>query len=94
MAFMHRMTLLVTPEIIARIGIKWYSAVNKQYVASMLRSLVMCINYESYPAIYDKLRAINAREKIAIATRFLRTEQHAARDHREQVAAIVARLFN
>ena len=93
MAFMRRMTLLVTPEIIARIGNKWYSAVNKPYVTSMLRSLVMCINYEGYGPIYDMMRAIDSKEEGAIATRFLRTGQHAARDHREQVAAIVARLF-
>ena len=87
------MTLLVTPEIIARIGNKWYSAVNKPYVTSILRSLVMCMNYEGYGAIYDMMRACDHKEEEAIATRFLRTGQHVARDHREQVAAIVARLF-
>jgi hypothetical protein len=39
----------------------------------MLRSLVMCINYEGYGPIFDMMRAIDHTEEAAIATRFLRT---------------------
>ena len=93
MAFMRKMTLVLTPEIISRLGNKWYSAVNKPFVCGMLRNMVLNYNYEGYAAIYDKMRAVEPRQEGNIATRFLRTGQHAARGHRQQVAALVARLF-
>ena len=92
-AFMRRITNMITPEVISRIDNKWYAAVNKGSLGSMLRAAVLTCDIGCYGAIYDQMRAVEPKHEADIIRRFTRTGQHAGRDHREQVAKIVASPF-
>ena len=50
-------------------------------------------NLDCNGEIYDKTRAVEPKQEHLILRRFMRTSQHAARLHSEQVGQIVARLF-
>ncbi len=83
----------MTLKIISRLGNKWYSAVIEPYVCGMLSNMVLKYNYEGYATINYKMRAVERKDEAENATRFLCTGQHAAQEHREQVAALVAHLL-
>ena len=84
---------MITPEDVSRISSKWYAAVNKGSLGTMLRAAVLTGNIGGYGSIYDQMRAVEPNHEANIIQRFTRTGQHACRDHREQVAKIVASLF-
>ena len=52
-AFMCRITNMITPKAISRIGNKWYAAVNKGNLGSMLRTALLTGNISDYYIIYD-----------------------------------------
>ena len=60
---------------------------------SILLGTVKAQNIDGYREIYDKMRIVEPKAEDNILRRFMRTSTHAARNHRERVGAIVARLF-
>ena len=91
-SFLRRISVLRTPEAVARLGNRWYAATNKGSLASMPRGIVIASNFEGHGEIYDKMRAVNPKQETSILRRFTRTSQLATRQHSENVQS-VARLF-
>ena len=50
-------------------------------------------NIDGYGEIYDKMRIVEPKAEDDILRCFMHTRTHAARNHRERVGAIIARLF-
>ena len=84
---------LLTAEAIARIGVRWHNAHNKSVIASMIRNYIYHVDLGGIADSYDDMRKSSPAGEIAMIKRFLRTGQHAARQHRENDAKIVASLF-
>ena len=84
----------MTPEYIARIGNKWHGAHNKSMCATMMRAAVRFDDIQGLALVYDQLRAKSPRDELEVIARFLRSGQHAYRNHRDNVAAIVVSLFH
>ena len=90
---MRCITNMITAEVISRIGNKWYAAVNKGSLGSILRVAVISDNICCYGLIYDQMRAVGPKNEADIILPFTRPGQHAGRDHCKQVAKLVASLF-
>ena len=92
-AFLRRISGMITPECVCRIGDHWYAAIKRSALGSILRGTVKAQNIDGYREIYDKMRIVEPKAEDNILRRFMRTSSHAALNHRERVGAIVARLF-
>ena len=57
---------MLAPEVVSRIGNKWYAAVNKCSLGSMLRAVVLTGNISGYCAIYDQMRAVEPKHEANI----------------------------
>jgi len=91
-SFMRRIAP-ATFEIIARSGIRWHSAANKPIIISVLRNYIIDNDIDGLAEHYDSMRDRSDRGEKIMVTKFLRSAQHAARQHREYVAWIIDRLF-
>ena len=92
-AFLRRISGMITPECVSRIGDYWYAATKRSTLGSILRGRVKAQNIDGYDEIYNKMRIVEPKAEDDILCRFMRTSSHAARNHRERVGAIVARFF-
>jgi hypothetical protein len=90
---LHRLSATLTAQVIARIGVRWHNAHNKDVIASIIRDHVIQTDMDQIADSYDDMRKSYPAGEMLMVTRFLRTGQHAARQHRENVAKIVASLF-
>ena len=81
------------PEAVSRLGAKWYAATNEGCLASILRCIVKTQNFDGYGEVYDRMRMVEPKAEEDILCCFTRTSSHAARQHLENVGALVARLF-
>ena len=87
---MRRLSSAITAQVIARIGVRWHNAHTKSVVASIIRDHIIQTDMDGIGNEYDDMRNFHpAGEKTMVAS-FLRSGQHAARQHRENVAKIVA----
>ena len=89
-AFLCRISVLLKPEAVSRLGIKWYAATDKGSLASMLCCIVTATNFDGYAEIYNKTRAVDPKRENHILRSFSRTSQHAARQHRENIGELVS----
>ena len=92
-AVLRKLSSIVTAEVIARIGDRWHNAHNKGMVASIIRNHIINTDMEGIGESYDSMRKLYPAGEVVMVVRFLRSGQHAARKHRENVAKIVASLF-
>ena len=94
-SFLRRVTPLLIPELISRLGNKWHGAHNRSIAANMLRHVVLAedIDQMGSSGLYDRLASAYPKEERMVLTRILRTGQHAARKHRLNLAALVRALF-
>jgi len=92
-AVLRKLSSIVTAEVIARIGDRWHNAHNKGMVASIIRNHIINTDMEGIGDSYDSMRKLYPAGEVVMVVRFLRSGQHAARKHRENVAKIVASLF-
>jgi hypothetical protein len=91
-SFMRRIAP-ATFEIIARSGIRWHTAANKSVVIAVLRKYIIDNDIDGLAECYDSMRERSDKSEKQMVTKFLRSAQHAARQHREYVAWIIDRLF-
>ena len=92
-AFLRRISGMITPECVSRIGDNWYAATKRSALGSILRGTVKVQNIDGYCEIYDRFRIVEPKAEDDILCRCMCTSSHAALNHRERVGAIVARLF-
>ena len=90
---LRRLSATLTVEVIARIGVRWHNAHNKGIIASVIRNYIIQTDMDQIADMYDDMRKLYPPGEITMVTRFLRSGQHAARQHRENVGKIVASLF-
>ena len=76
-AFLRRISVLLTPEAVSRLGIKWYAATNKGSLASLLHGIVIVTNFDDYAEFYDKMRGVDPKKENYFVF-FTCTSQHAA----------------
>jgi hypothetical protein len=85
--FLRRIAPVMTPECSARIG-----AHNKTICANMMRAIVRYDNIQGLSKIYDRLRVNMPGAELEVVGRFLRSDWHAYRFHRDSAAALVVSL--
>ena len=90
---LRRLSSALTVQVIARIGVRWHNAHNRGLIASIIRDHIIQHDMDGIADQYDDFRKFWPAGENTMVTRFLRTGQHAARQHRENVAKIVASLF-
>jgi len=90
---LRRLSGEITAQVIARVGDRWHNAHNKGMVASIIRNHIICTDMDGIGDSYDDMRNSCPAGEVEMVMRFLRSGQHAARQHRENVAKIVASLF-
>jgi hypothetical protein len=89
----HAIQPILVPEIIARVGMRWWNAHCNLQVTNVLREVVVKHNLGNFGPSYDQLREAKPGSEMAIP-RILRTSHaHAAKNHQMRMAAIVAKLF-
>ena len=92
-SFLRNIAGPITPELIARIGIKWHGAGNKPAAASVMRNIVLAEDLQGLAEHYDEYAKNSTKEELKVLRRILRSGQHAARQHREKTAGLVEELF-
>jgi hypothetical protein len=92
-AVLRKLSGDLTAQVIARVGDRWHNAHNKGIVASIIRHHIIHTDMNGIGDSYDDMRKSHPPGEIDMVIRFLRSGQHAARQHRENVAKIVASLF-
>ena len=92
--FIRKVSPLAIPELIARLGIRWYAGSNKGQAASVVRTLVISDDIHGMASNYDALQQRCPTAETAAVARLLRSGQHATRQHREKIASIVQSLFH
>jgi len=90
---LRRLSGELTAQVIARVGDRWHNAHNKGIVASIIRHHIINTDMDGIGDFYDNMRKLYPAGEVDMVIRFLRSGQHAARQHRENVAKIVASLF-
>ena len=90
-SFMRRISP-ATFEIISRSGIRWHNAANKALVIAVLRNYIIDNDIDGLADHYDTLRDKSDKGEKKMVAKFLRSAQHAARQHREYIAFIINRL--
>jgi hypothetical protein len=85
----------ITPELIARLGVKWHGAHNKAAAANVMRNAVIALDMNGLAVLrsYDELAAADKKVEMDVVTRMLCSGQHAARQNSERTAALVRELF-
>ena len=91
-SFMRRISP-ATFEIISRSGIRWHNAANKALVIAVLRNYIIDNDIDGLADHYNILRDKSDKGEKKMVAKFLRSAQHAARQHREYIAFIINRLF-
>lgn len=89
----RRLTKNLTPEVISRTGVRWHNAHNQGPIVSVIRNFIITRELEDDADSYETMRMKTPLAEKDIVRRFLRTGQHAARGHRENVSKIVQSLF-
>ena len=89
---LRRLSVL-TPEVIARLGVRWHNAHNKTAIASIIRYHLVNTDVDGLAGSYDSLRDKSPKAELNLLNRWVRSGQHAARGHREKVAEIISSLF-
>jgi len=91
-SLLRRLSVL-TPEVIARLGVRWHNAHNKTAIASIIRYHLVYNDVDGLAESYDSLRDKSPKAELNLLNRWVRSGQHAARGHREKVAEIISSLF-
>ena len=71
-AFLRRISGMITPECVSRIGDHWYAATKRSALGSILRCTVKVQNIDGYGEIYDKMRIVEPKAEDDILRRFMR----------------------
>ena len=60
-AFLRRISGMITPECVPRIGDHWYAATKRSVLGNILRGTVKAQNKNGYGEIYNKMRIVEPK---------------------------------
>ena len=89
----HQLQPRLVPEIVARIGMRWWNAESNETVASVMRQLVVNHNIGGYGPSYDALRANDLKSEMTAVQHLHKSQQHTAANHMRLVSTLIAKLF-
>lgn len=90
---MHKLQPLIVPELIARVGMRWWNAASSKVAASVVRNAVIQSNLGSFGALFDELYEADTSSLSKLLQKLRTSHGHAARDHHGRMAILIARLF-
>lgn len=90
---MHALQPLIVPEIIARIGMRWWNAGGASVAGSVVRKAVIKHNIGNFGGVFDELYDAHPKSLSALLRQLRAAQGHAAKQHRERIAELVANLF-
>ena len=91
---MHALQPQIVPEIIARIGMRWWNASCATVAGSVVRNDVIKHNLGNFGSIFDELHDALPKSLQALLRQLRISQGHAGKQHRDRVAEGVASLFH
>ena len=89
----HALQPQIVPEIIARVGMRWWNAGSASVAGSVVRKAVITHNIGNFGEIFDELHEAQPKSLQGLLRQLRATQGHAAKNHREKIAQGVANLF-
>ena len=72
-SFLRRISGMMKPEAVSRIGDEWHAATNMGALGSILRCIVKAQNIDGYGEIYYMMQMVESKADEAILRSFTRT---------------------
>ena len=88
-----KLNLFVVPEIVARFGLRWHSAVINPSLQNLIRHAIVSHNIGGYGAQYEDLYDENPEAELKMVQKLRASHAHTVRKHRERLATIVSQFF-
>ena len=90
----HALQPAIIPELIARFGNGWHSAVINKELPSILRAVVVRNNIGGYAPVYEQLREADPRQEIQVIQKLRGSQAHCVRAHHGRLAQVIRSLFS
>ena len=90
----HPLQPAIIPELIARFGNGWHSAVINKELPSILRAVVVRNNIGGYAPVYEQLREADPRQEIQVIQKLRGSQAHCVRAHHGRLAQVILSLFS
>ena len=88
----HPLQPAIIPELIARFGNGWHSAVINKELPSILRAVVVRNNIGGYAPVYEQLREADPRQEIQVIQKLRGSQAHCVRAHHGRLAQVIRSL--
>ena len=88
-----KLNLFIVPEIVARFGLRWHSAVINPVLQNLIRHAIVSHNIGGYGAQYEDLYDENPEAELKMVQKLRASHAHTVRKHRERLATIVSQFF-
>ncbi len=88
-----KLNLFIVPEIVARFGLRWHSAVINPVLQNLIRHAIVSHNIGGYGPQYDDLYDENPEAELKMVQKLRASHAHTVRKHRERLATIVSQFF-
>jgi hypothetical protein len=80
-------------RLISFVGHRWNNATSAGVACQMVRDIIRSKDIGGYGAIYDSLRSQDPKAEKKLMKQLRDSHQHALRNHRDNLRAIISRLF-
>ena len=88
-----KLNLFIVPEIVARFGLRWHSAVINPSLQNLIRHAIVSHNIGGYGPRYEELYEENPEAELKMVQKLRASHAHTIRKHRERLATTVSQFF-
>jgi len=89
----NKLNVFLVPEIIARFGLRWHSAVINPMLQNLMRNAITSHNIGGYGPRYEELYEENPEAELKMVQKLRASHAHTIRKHRERLATTVSQFF-
>ena len=90
---LHALPPEIVPEIIARIGMRWWNTGSSQVAQSVLRNAVIKYNLGNFGEVFDELFEAQPKSLGWVLMKLCQSHGH-VRAHHGKMASVIASLFS
>ena len=91
---MHPVQPAIVPEIIARIGLRWWNTARSGVAGSVLSNTVIKHNLGNFGDVFDKLYEAQPKSRGWVLMKLRASQGHAVSAHCCKMACLIASLFS
>jgi len=89
----NKLNVFLVPEIIARFGLRWHSAVINPMLQNLMRNAITSHNIGGYGPRYEALYDANPDSELKVVQKLRASQAHTIRKHRERLAVLISQFF-